>query len=80
MSVLWVLPVVVVAIGMIAVAAVARHAAVAVSDLRASTSGLEELGEQVGALHRDAVAVRRSFADLHWRGRPGATDRPSVSR
>jgi len=81
MSVLWVLPVVVVAIGMIAVAAVARHAATAVADLRATTDGLSELGEQVAALQEDARTVRRSFDDV-WgrRSRPVTTDRSPAPR
>jgi paraquat-inducible protein B len=81
MSVLWFLPVVAVAIGMIAVAAVARHAASAVADLRATTDGLSELGEQVAALQEDARTVRRSFDDVRGRRTlPVATDRSPAPR
>jgi hypothetical protein len=76
MSVLWVVPVVVVALGMIGVAAVARHAAAAVADLRAATVALAELGDQVSALHDAAQNVRRSFDDVRARrALPLATDR-----
>ena len=72
MSALWVLPIVVVAIGMVAVAAVSRHAAVAAIDLQRGCAELAELGEDVAALRGDATAMRRSVDEL--RSRRAQTD------
>lgn len=72
MSALWVLPIVVVAIGMVAVAAVSRHAAVAASELQQGCADLAQLGDDITALHGDASAMRRSLEEL--RARRALTD------
>jgi hypothetical protein len=66
-SALWVLPIVVVAIGMVAVAAVSRHAAIAASDLQHGCADLAELGDQITALQGVASVMRRSVEELRTR-------------
>jgi cytochrome c-type biogenesis protein CcmH/NrfF len=64
MSLLWALPVAILAVGMTAVAAAARGAATAAADLRSTTSALVELRDAVTALHDDAATTTESFAAL----------------
>jgi hypothetical protein len=73
MSVLWVLPIIVVAVGMVAVAAVSRHAAIAAADLQRGCADLAELGDDITALRSDASAVRRSIEALGADRVPTAT-------
>ena len=75
MSALWVLPIVVVAIGMVAVAAASRHASSAAADLRQGCADLGELGDEITALQGEASMMRRSAEDLHVRRtQPDTTD------
>jgi hypothetical protein len=66
-SALWVLPIVVVAVGMVAVAAVSRHAATAAADLHQGCSDLRELGDEINALQGEAAGLRRSAEELRLR-------------
>jgi hypothetical protein len=63
-SALWFLPIVVVAIGMVAVAAVSRHASTAAAELQRGCAALGELGAEITALHGEASLLRRSAEDL----------------
>jgi hypothetical protein len=76
MSALWVLPIVVVAIGMVAVAAVSRQAAIAAADLQQGCADLAQVGEDITALRHDASVVRRAIEELRTaRPLPDTTDR-----
>jgi cytochrome c-type biogenesis protein CcmH/NrfF len=63
-SLLWALPVAILAVGMTAVAAAARGAATAAADLRSTTTALVELRDAVAALHDDAAMAAESFTTL----------------
>ena len=67
MSALWVLPIVVVAIGMVAVAAVSRHASIAAAELQQGCADLAQLGDEISALQGEASLMRRSAEDLRVR-------------
>lgn len=64
MSPLWILPVVVVAAGMAAVAVAAQRAAVAAGELGRGVHDLAQLGEAAAALRDDALAVQAAARNL----------------
>ena len=77
MSPLWVLPVCVLAVGLVAVAVVARRLAVEVAALRPATAALRELGDDARAVRLEADAAWRrgaSFAGVPDRFRTARTD------
>ena len=75
MSLLWALPVAILAVGMTAVAAAARGAATAAADLRSTTDALVELRDAVTALQDDASTASGSLRELRgWRSAPPSSD------
>ena len=75
MSLLWALPIAILAVGMPAVAAAARRAATAAADLRSTTDALIELRDAVTALQDDASTTSASFTEpRRWRSAPPSLD------
>ena len=75
MSLLWALPVAILAVGMTAVAAAARGAATAAADLRSTTDALIELRDAVTALQDDASTASTAVSELRrWRSAPPSLD------
>ncbi|MEY2591030.1 MAG: hypothetical protein QOJ67_3014 [Acidimicrobiaceae bacterium] len=67
MSVLWVLPVMVVAIGLVAVFAATRQAAFAAADLRTGCTELLAVRTAIIALADDTAATRAAVEDMRGR-------------
>jgi hypothetical protein len=70
MSVLWVLPVVIVAGGLVALFAATRHAAAAAGELHAAGTDLHEVRAAFAALAEDAAATRERVEGMRRRSVP----------
>jgi hypothetical protein len=70
MSVLWVLPLVIVAGGLVAVFAATHRAAQAAAELRASSSDLHEVRAAFSDLASDAATTRESVGRMRTRSIP----------
>jgi hypothetical protein len=78
-SPLWVLPLVVITLGAVALVWVARSTAEAAAELAERAAALTDLGREASALRADVDAVAARARGLEWRRRrrPAAPDEPS---
>jgi hypothetical protein len=73
-SPLWVLPLVVVTLGAVALVRVVRASATAAAELADKTAALGELGREASALRADVDAVATRARSLEWRPRTAEPD------